>query len=240
MFALFHSGNLVGLALSPLIIQNYGWHALFFTYGIAGLPLLALWYLIMPEAAPSESSAQSDDATPAYTPPGQYSPRIPPGREVKAPDKGSGQSRGANSPRIPPGREANAPPSTRATASAFPVREGRRGESLVLKAPSVEPGSITDFLQHPPVLAIAVANVANHWGYFIFQAWIPAFFAYEFGFNIAEASMMAFAPWIAMAVGSAGAGVLADHLITRMPVRFHAGCGRFLAVPFVCLFAGAM
>lgn len=44
----FHSGNLAGLLLSPLILQNYGWRALFYIFGLLGGPLLLLWNLVVP------------------------------------------------------------------------------------------------------------------------------------------------------------------------------------------------
>jgi MFS transporter, ACS family, solute carrier family 17 (sodium-dependent inorganic phosphate cotransporter), other len=216
IFALFHAGNLVGLALSPLIIQNYGWHSLFLTYGVAGFPLLALWYLTMPSGAPvnsENSSTRENDPQPAFSPPAPYSPRIPPARATATPDK----PQKGSSPEASLSRITGKPSGS----------NNEKRESILLQAPSVEPDSVSDFLQHPPVIAIAVANVANHWGYFIFQAWMPAYFAYEHGFDVAQASMMAFAPWIAMAVGSAVAGVVADHLITRMPVC-PSSCGQAL------------
>jgi len=48
MFTGFHSGNLVGLLLSPLLIQQYGWRSLFFVFGAMGIPLLYIWSLVVP------------------------------------------------------------------------------------------------------------------------------------------------------------------------------------------------
>lgn len=79
--------------------------------------------------------------------------------------------------------------------------------------------SVGAFLRHPAVLAIAVANFVNHWGYFIYLSWIPSFFSSMYGLNLQRSSFMAFVPWIAMAVGSSAAGVLADALVARWPVR---------------------
>ena len=70
-----------------------------------------------------------------------------------------------------------------------------------------------------PVQAIVVANFVNHWGYFIFLSWIPSFFSSVYGLNMRASSFMAFVPWIAMAVGSSAAGVLADRLVQSFPVR---------------------
>lgn len=100
-----------------------------------------------------------------------------------------------------------APPAIRPSPAAKPVDGGRRR------------ASVGAFLRHPAVLAIAAANFVNHWGYFIYLSWIPSFFSSMYGLNLQKSSFMAFVPWIAMAVGSSFAGVLADALVARWPVR---------------------
>jgi predicted MFS family arabinose efflux permease len=47
----------VGLLLSPLILQRYGWRALFYLFGLAGAPLLALWMLVVPNTPPANPSS---------------------------------------------------------------------------------------------------------------------------------------------------------------------------------------
>jgi predicted MFS family arabinose efflux permease len=59
VFAGFHSGNLLGLALSPLIVQALGWRALFYAFGVLGGPLVLLWALVVPERARRAQAAQS-------------------------------------------------------------------------------------------------------------------------------------------------------------------------------------
>lgn len=81
------------------------------------------------------------------------------------------------------------------------------------------PASVGSFLKQPAVLAIVVANFVNHWGYFIYLSWIPSFFSSMYGLDLKRSAFMAFVPWIAMAVGSSFAGVLADSLVSRWPVR---------------------
>lgn len=78
---------------------------------------------------------------------------------------------------------------------------------------------VKELLSSRAVQAIIVANFVNHWGYFIFLSWIPSFFSSVYGLNMRASSFMAFVPWIAMAVGSSLAGVLADFLVQSLPVR---------------------
>lgn len=72
----FHSGNLVGLLVSPLILQNLGWRPLFYIFGLFGAPLLALWSLIVPnlkESSPASLSTAetiTTTSTPAAAVPG--------------------------------------------------------------------------------------------------------------------------------------------------------------------------
>lgn len=49
------AGNLVGLLLSPFILQQYGWRALFYMFGLAGLPLLLVWAAVVPSQAGKRS-----------------------------------------------------------------------------------------------------------------------------------------------------------------------------------------
>ena len=49
----------MGLLLSPLILQHYGWRALFYLFGLAGAPLLALWMLVVPNTPPAAAPASA-------------------------------------------------------------------------------------------------------------------------------------------------------------------------------------
>lgn len=64
----FQSGNLVGLLLSPLILQLYGWRSLFYVFGLLGIPLLLFWLAIVP---PPFSSASSPSSSTEQQPPKQ-------------------------------------------------------------------------------------------------------------------------------------------------------------------------
>lgn len=38
----------MGLLLAPIILQHFGWRALFYIFGLAGAPLLLLWAAVVP------------------------------------------------------------------------------------------------------------------------------------------------------------------------------------------------
>lgn len=52
LLCVFPAGNLVGLILSPLILLQFGWRALFYTFGLVGVPLLAMWLASAPKPLP--------------------------------------------------------------------------------------------------------------------------------------------------------------------------------------------
>jgi predicted MFS family arabinose efflux permease len=191
IFSFFHCGNLVGLALSPFIIASFGWPALFIIFGALGAPLLAAWYSVMPtHGARTKSVAASSLGDPASRTAQSDSATTSPREAIAAPAD-----------------------STEARSSAGSAH------SEALAASSADPTSVGAFLQHRATWAIVIANFVNHWGYFIFLSWIPAYFAKVFQLDLKASALMAFAPWIAMAVGSSFAGVLADKLVQRFHVR---------------------
>ena len=50
--------------LSPLIVQHFGWRALFYIFGLAGAPLLALWFSVVPppQQQPQQAGAGTGGA----------------------------------------------------------------------------------------------------------------------------------------------------------------------------------
>jgi len=63
----FHTGNLVGLIISPLILYHLGWRSLFYIFGLFGAPLLALWSFIVPDLNKNSSAATIESPTTAST-----------------------------------------------------------------------------------------------------------------------------------------------------------------------------
>lgn len=49
----------MGLVLSPLILQRWGWRALFYTFGLLGGPLLLLWSLVVPGQQAQQQAQQA-------------------------------------------------------------------------------------------------------------------------------------------------------------------------------------
>jgi MFS family permease len=61
------AGNLVGLILSPIILLQFGWRALFYSFGLVGLPLVAYWLATVPSKPlqQQEQQQQQQQAAPS-------------------------------------------------------------------------------------------------------------------------------------------------------------------------------
>lgn len=192
-FSGFHTGNLVGLFLSPLILQKLGWRGLFYTFGVLGYPLLAIWLAIVPKPkAKQDSAAQTEEGfLRATTPHPNPIRRIP-----MSPDPDHDMEKAIAA--APAGRLLQQPQQPEQAAKAPPANIN------TLK-----------LLSSKATWAIIVVNFVNHWGYFIYLNWMPSYFVKALGFNLRASSFLSFLPWTVMALGSSAAGLLADGLIKK-------------------------
>ncbi len=58
-FGGFHSGNILGLLISPFLVASFGWRSLFYAYGIMGIPVLMFWLSTVPRASPRETQGKA-------------------------------------------------------------------------------------------------------------------------------------------------------------------------------------
>ena len=56
------AGNLVGLAVSPLLLSRFGWRGIFYIFGVLGAPMLIAWLALVPPDKPRASNLQSTSA----------------------------------------------------------------------------------------------------------------------------------------------------------------------------------
>jgi ACS family sodium-dependent inorganic phosphate cotransporter/ACS family sodium-dependent inorganic phosphate cotransporter-like MFS transporter 9 len=57
------AGNLAGLILSPILLIQLGWRALFYIFGFLGGPLLAMWWAVVPDKASTPPAAGAAPVT---------------------------------------------------------------------------------------------------------------------------------------------------------------------------------
>ncbi|GLC37990.1 hypothetical protein PLESTB_000448400 [Pleodorina starrii] len=187
-FSGFHSGNLAGLILSPLLLMSYGWRGLFYVFGLLGLPLLLFWLKVVPDKPPAAAAAAAAAAEPA-------------GSGAAAASKASASAATAAAEASPSGSGGDASSSSSSSSGT-----GGGGGADV---------SVGRLLGSRATWAIIAVNVVNHFGYFIYLNWMPTYFNKALGFDLRSSSFTAFLPWLVMAVGSSLAGLLADALVAR-------------------------
>ncbi|KAG2442479.1 hypothetical protein HXX76_002565 [Chlamydomonas incerta] len=238
-FSGFHSGNLVGLVLSPLLLMTYGWRGLFMVFGVLGLPLLLFWLRAVPDV-PAAAAAAAGPGAPAPEAAKPAAPAAPAAAaRAAAPNSPPGTSMSAinvsinyASTSIPVTEQAAAglvasnaasaaaaadaaagpgPSSAAAAAAATPAA------AAAAAAPAAKKSDVTvaKLLTSSATWAIIVVNVVNHFGYFIYLNWMPTYFSKALGFDLRSSSFTAFLPWLVMAVGSSASGLLADSLVAR-------------------------
>lgn len=209
-FSGFHSGNLVGLVLSPLILSAFGWRTLFLAFGIFGGPLLLLWQLMVPnKRSPQQQHSQGQfEAQPAAS----EALASGPGTTTMLRTSLSALEVQAVASTQPTGGNA----ATSDGAQNQPSRSDSRSQTDAEPAPLRQARvGVRDLLGARAVWAIVIANIVNHWGYFIFLFHIPSYFVQTLGLNLRTSAFLSLLPWAVMAVGSTSAGLLADSYIRR-------------------------
>ena len=194
---------MAGLLLSPLILQAWGWRALFYTFGILGLPLLVLWTLAVPSTAAAAAGAGAAAAAAPSEPISLR--RLLSKRATWAIVVANFVNhwgyfiylnwmptyfyRVLGEPRLLPSRGGG---------------EGQRWQACrVLLSRAPEQGAPALLPAHPVACISTPTHTPRP------RAPCPP------GMDLKASSLLSFVPWLAMAVGSSAAGLLADGLVAR-------------------------
>lgn len=215
------SGTILGLLASPLLIEAVGWRAMFAVYGLVGLPLWALWQARERRGgALSLATCRTSARRPCTRLTGGRRP--PSGAGAGAPSwrprrrgRGCLRRRGQGRRRYPPLQprrlgppRPTAPPSTPVHPLSHLPHPATRLLPPCTHSPAALPPSACrqQSTTNPPpnqstnhAQAIIVANVVNHFNYFIYLNWLPAFFHNAMGLNVRSSALFTFLPWVAMA-----------------------------------------
>ena len=81
--------------------------------------------------------------------------------------------------------------------------------------PPVEKVPWKKIVSRAPVWALVINHFCNSWGFFMFLTWMPTYLIKAHGFSIKEMGIYSMLPYVAMVIGSNGAGWLADYCIKR-------------------------
>jgi len=187
------AGNLLGLLLSPLILSAFGWRALFYVFGLFGLPLLAMWLAAVPNGKPSSANNSTPIQHIASS-----------SREAEQNERdGSSSSSSSSSTSSSPLRSSQSPESESSVAglkggleqASNREKEGFQAEGSALRdeqggggqrteggastsaaATQGEGVSVVQLMSKSATWAIIVVNIVNHFGYFIYLNWMPTYF----------------------------------------------------------------
>ena len=151
----------MGLLLSPLILQHYGWRALFYLFGLAGVPLLAMWMLVVPNTPPASPSSAGGGGSAAG------------GSSVTLGQLMSKRATWAiiiaNFGERLAGTYCQAP-----TTQCLPLASIRCHESGMQCLNSTPCPVLPTRTACCPTCTACTA--VNHWGYFIYLNWMPTYF----------------------------------------------------------------
>ena len=152
----------MGLLLSPLILQHFGWRALFYIFGLVGAPLLLLWAALVPSQAG----------------------KVAGGAAAGGSGSGGGSRVGVPQLLSRPATWAIIIVNFGAPCQEARLIECRQRSSCACAVP--RPAQ----LAHPPALLVPYTltcpfptplAAVNHWGYFIYLNWMPTYFYKELG-----------------------------------------------------------
>jgi ACS family sodium-dependent inorganic phosphate cotransporter len=208
-----HGGSIVGLLISPALIDMFGWRSLFAIYGAVGMAWVLAFNLLMedigkqdPELkalleAPRAGCPSTSLSAAAAAAPSPSSPSLARDRQQQA--------------------STSAPAATAADAqqTSIPYRA---------------------MLRSQPVRALMFTHLAHNWLNYTMLAWLPSYFTYTLEVDLMHAAQTALLPPLVGILASSVAGRAADSLIASgvpLPaVRKAAQCTAFL-VPATLLSA---
>ena len=216
IFGGLHVGSLLGLVVAPVIIENFGWPAVFYLFGGLGLVWSLWWESLMGKVAIDEPElakklAPADDADEAST------------------SLAITSSNNSSSTTATAVMEAN-------EEDVHEAVDGHGGHGGVISHTQSVPWRA--FLRNRPVQALAYTHFCNNWFHYTMLAWLPTYFTQSLSLNLFKAAQVSILPPAAAIVVSAIAGPVADSLIERGvdvgTVRKAAQCAAFLG-PACCL-----
>ena len=193
----FNIGSVLGLSLSPLIIETFGWRTVFVIFGAVGLvwvQWVGLGIYTRGGAAPG-TPADAVGSTAAVKGLMGRRKMLP----VSTTDSDVSDGNGDDGV------------SSKETKFDAPATNGTEGEAEE-EEPPVPWGEI---FQSTPLRALAYVHFCNNWGFYVLLAWLPSYFTQELEVNLTNASLFTLLPPLANIVVASFVGPLADSAIEK-------------------------
>ena len=182
----FNVGSVLGLSLAPLIIENFGWRAVFVAFGGLGVFWVAWVGLgISPRGG----------ATPAAV-------RAVTSGDL-APVEGLVGKRGSETVDAAAAAGADEPNGSDASNASNASADDDR--AVPWRA----------IVSSTPLRALAYVHFCNNWGFYVLLAWLPSYFTQELGVTLTNASLFTLLPPLANIAVASLVGPLADDALAR-------------------------
>jgi MFS transporter, ACS family, solute carrier family 17 (sodium-dependent inorganic phosphate cotransporter), other len=195
-----HGGSILGLLVTPPIINAFGWESVFYISGVFGL-VWALTFLWMTVESPASELGISG-------------PELNSSRQART----SGRSPYAFIPEDPDIMAVSArrmPETFADTNDAADPEPFGEVETESRAESSGEPPSLRHIFSHKAVWAVIVAHFCTTWGYFVLLMWLPSYFASHFELTVTQSAQYSVFPWVLMFFSTQFAGIVADSLLSK-------------------------
>lgn len=191
-----YMGSIVGLLITPSLLNAYGWQSAFYVYGVVGIVWVALFLLTTNDDVNSIAVAHEDETTKLNT--------------STPPDTSELDAQAA-----PIGFEEAQQQRCFPDSDSSEAVTGRGSDSSTLGR---EP-SVFETFCHWGSVSLYVGQFCCTWGYFVLVAWLPTYLYSEFSLDLSSSSLLSTLPWISMFLFSNVGGYLADYLLLNTSLQ---------------------
>jgi len=206
-----HVGTTVALVVSPIIIREYSWQVIFYSFGALGLLWIAVWILVAYDRDDKKtrgSGSITNDDRVAVGDEGNSDVE----QELLVPETTMTSRNSTNSASFDAETALPGKTSLHGASSIIPLGMimGRSSQYL---SPS-ERRAITTILTNKKCLAICIVQAVFSLIHYTILSWLPSYFKHVFGTKTTSLSFT-FVPYFSMALSANIGGLVADALLHR-------------------------
>lgn len=211
------TGTIISLLLSPFIISELSWEAIFYIFGATGFFWLLLWLPLVKDDAYNPASAEFADGIRTFQFARASTARVRSYLEdafASSPASGSDASSkrlDAPSRRLGvPGAQQKPNGTTALAARQQPAAAGVRKKPFDIRE---VPWSTV--LRNKPFWGIFISHAAWGFGHYACLSWLPTYYYHEYGLNVRDSALVSALPWVVTVGVTNFGGWAADQVVTR-------------------------
>ncbi|KAF8071161.1 PHT4 [Scenedesmus sp. PABB004] len=195
-------GTIVALVTAPLIINAFGWPAVFEIFGSLGLVWIVFWQRLVSDTPPPP--APLGPAAPAKQQQ-QLAQGAPPAAAAAGGAVAQQQSQQPPQSQQSPQVQQPGPPPLPAAAAA-------PQQASLTALPRLRDIPWRSFFTNRAFLAIMMAHSAFGVGHYVCLSWLPTYYNQEFGVDVQQSALLSVLPWFVTVLVSNSSGWVADWL----------------------------